>query len=212
MPHDYFLRIQNSIRREQSVVICMIAPQSMPGFLTYAAQNKGAEILYRSDAVTDEERRKFGVAYEYTWNHTTLRGLKVDPTITYLQVRYPHPDHLAKVAEIQKIFGDEVVQHLECLREGGKLTFAGLPIVRYSTPERLEEIVRIHEEIGCMIFNPHRYTLEEGGRQTVDDRQLRFKREADPKGLLNPGKMIAWDDPDWKYDRIYDYPGLQARS
>ena len=54
-----------------------------------------------------------------------------------------------------------------------------------------------------MIFNPHRYTLEEGGRQTVDDRQLAFKREADPKGLLNPGKMIAWDDPHWAYDRMY---------
>jgi hypothetical protein len=55
--------------------------------------------------------------------------------------------------------------------------------------------------MGCMIFNPHRYTLEEGGRQTVDDRQLAFKREADPKGLLNPGKMIAWDDPGLGYDR-----------
>jgi hypothetical protein len=62
--------------------------------------------------------------------------------------------------------------------------------------------------MGCMIFNPHRYTLEEGGRQTVDARQLAFKREADPEGLLNPGKMIAWDDPGWAYDRMYDWPGL----
>jgi hypothetical protein len=59
-----------------------------------------------------------------------------------------------------------------------------------------------------MIFNPHRYTLEEGGRQIVDERQLAFKREADPKGLLNPGKMIAWDRPDWTYDRMYSWPGL----
>jgi hypothetical protein len=32
----------------------------------------------------------------------------------------------------------------------------------------------------------------------VDQEQLDFKRKADPKGLLNPGKMAAWDDPDWK--------------
>jgi FAD/FMN-containing dehydrogenase len=70
--------------------------------------------------------------------------------------------------------------------------------------------VRIHEELGCMIFNPHRFTLEEGGRQTVDARQLAFKREADPQGLLNPGKMIAWDDPNWGYERIYSYPGMRA--
>jgi hypothetical protein len=31
----------------------------------------------------------------------------------------------------------------------------------------------------------------------VDARQLAFKKEADPLGLLNPGKMLAWDDPDW---------------
>jgi hypothetical protein len=29
----------------------------------------------------------------------------------------------------------------------------------------------------------------------TDEVQLAFKREADPQGLLNPGKMIAWDDP-----------------
>ena len=31
----------------------------------------------------------------------------------------------------------------------------------------------------------------------TDEVQLGFKREADPKGLLNPGKMIAWDNPDF---------------
>jgi hypothetical protein len=31
----------------------------------------------------------------------------------------------------------------------------------------------------------------------VDHDQLAFKREADPLGLLNPGKMLAWEDPDW---------------
>ena len=89
---------------------------------------------------------------------------------------------------------------------------AGLPIVKFTTEERLDEIVRIHEDLGCMVFNPHRYTLEEGGRQTVDDRQLAFKREADPKGLLNPGKMIAWDDPNWGYETMYAYPGIQAEE
>ena len=29
--------------------------------------------------------------------------------------------------------------------------------------------------------------------------QLAFKREADPQGLLNPGKMIAWEDPAYDY-------------
>ena len=137
-----------------------------------------------------------------------MRALRVDPAITYLQVRYRFPDYLELVRKVRETFGAEVLQHLEAIRENGKTIFAGLPLVRFTTEERLDEIVRIHEEFGCMIFNPHRYTLEEGGRQTVDRRQLDFKREADPKGLLNPGKMIAWDDPEWGFRKMYAYPGL----
>jgi hypothetical protein len=48
---------------------------------------------------------------EYTWNHTTLRALQVDPTVTYLQVRYGGPDPLAKVAKVRETFGAEVLQH-----------------------------------------------------------------------------------------------------
>jgi hypothetical protein len=92
--------------------------------------------------------------------------------------------------------------------EGGHVGFAGLTLVKFSTEERLDEIVKAHEDAGALIFNPHRYTLEEGGRQHADTRQLDFKREADPKGLLNPGKMITFDDPDWDYSRMYAYPEM----
>ncbi|GIX13759.1 MAG: FAD-linked oxidase [Paracoccaceae bacterium] len=207
IPERYFPRLKGMVRPGQSLVALMVAPHAMDAFLTFTARHAGAEIVYRSDRFTGE--RGPGKVFEYTWNHTTLRALKVDPTITYLQVRYGGPDPVAQVARIRQIFGEEVLQHLEVMREGGRCIFAGLPIVRFTTEARLEEIIRIHEAEGCMIFNPHRYTLEEGGRQSVDDRQLAFKREADPKGLLNPGKMISWDRPDWDYSRMYDYPGLR---
>jgi len=71
--------------------------------------------------------------------------------------------------------------------------------VRFTSEERLEEIIKVHEEMGAPIFNPHRFTLEEGGMKQTDEVQLAFKREADPKGLLNPGKMIAWEDPEYDY-------------
>ena len=32
-----------------------------------------------------------------------------------------------------------------------------------------------------------------------DPGQLAFKREADPAGILNPGKMIAWENPDFDF-------------
>lgn len=210
MAHKYFPRVAPHVTSETSIVALIVAPHSMDGFLTFTNRLKSARIIYQSD--DNDWRRGPGPVFEYGWNHTTLRALRVDPSITYLQVRYPYPDHLEKVAAVRKIFGEEVLQHLEVIRENGKVMFAGLPLVKFSTEERLDEIVRIHEELGCMIFNPHRYTLEEGGRQTVDARQLAFKREADPKGLLNPGKMIAWDDPHWDFKQMYAYPKLLKAS
>jgi hypothetical protein len=101
--------------------------------------------------------------------------------------------------------------HLEVMREGNGLSFAGLPIVEPMNKEELDQLVADHEAMECMIFNPHRYTLEEGGRQSTDKRQIDFKREADPKGLLNPGKMIAWDEPDFDYADMYSYKGMRPK-
>ncbi|TIS17034.1 MAG: FAD-binding oxidoreductase, partial [Mesorhizobium sp.] len=86
-----------------------------------------------------------------------------------------------------------------------------LPLVRFTTEERLDEIIRIHEDNGCWIFNPHRYTLEEGGMKQTDEVQLAFKRETDPQGLLNPGKMIAWENPgyDYRSGKPFLFKGLQ---
>ena len=206
--HDYFQRVKPYVEPGTNLVGLMIAPQSMDGFMTFLGRRPEAALIYRSD--DNDWARGPGPVFEYGWNHTTLRALKVDPSITYLQVRYGYPQHKALVERMRTEFSPEVLQHLEVLRENGKVMFAGLSLVKFTSEERLDEIIRIHEEAGAMIFNPHRYTLEEGGRQTVDDRQLKFKQEADPKGLLNPGKMIAWDDPEWGYDRMYAYPKLQA--
>ena len=206
--HSYFQRVAPHVSEGMHLVGLMVAPQSMDGFTTFTARRPEARVIYQS-GVSDWARDP-GPVFEYGWNHTTLRALKVDPSITYLQVRYGYPTHAEKVRAMRKALSPEVLQHLEVIREQGKVMFAGLSLVKFTTEERLDEIVRLHEEAGCMIFNPHRFTLEEGGRQTVDDRQLNFKREADPKGLLNPGKMIAWDDPAWKFDRIYEYRGRTA--
>jgi FAD/FMN-containing dehydrogenase len=211
VPHDYFLRHKKFLKPEHSVVLTMVAPHAIEPLMTLASENR-AEILFRSDTASAEEKKGLPPLFELTWNHTTLRGLRVDPTITYLQVLYPFPDHVEKVETMTRIFGDEVPGHLEFQRFDGNVCCSGLPIVRFTTEERLDEIVRIHEENGCPIFNPHRYTLEEGGMKRTDAVQLAFKREADPKGLLNPGKMIAWENPDydWKSDKVYLFPGLQA--
>lgn len=202
----YFQRVAPHMAEGQTLLALMVAPHAMPAFETFLARWQGFEVIHRSDRPSWP--REPGPVYEYAWNHTTLRALKVDPAITYLQCAFGTERPLELVEAVRARFSPEVLHHLEVTRAGGKVAIGGLSLVRFTSEARLDEIVREHEEMGVMIFNPHRYTLEEGGRQTVDERQLAFKREADPKGLLNPGKMIAWDRPDWAYDRMYAWPGL----
>jgi hypothetical protein len=91
------------------------------------------------------------------------------------------------------MFPDEVLPHLEFIRFRGRVTCSALPIVRYTTPERLDEIVALHETHGVTIANPHVFTLEDGTRyKRADADQLGFKAEVDPYGLLNPGKMRTY--------------------
>jgi FAD/FMN-containing dehydrogenase len=131
--------------------------------------------------------------YEHTWNHCTLQMFKADRDITYLQALYPHDRVVESAAEIGAKFGDEVMQHLEFIRINGLMTASGIPVIRYSTPERLYEIMAAYEACGIMIANPHVLTLEDGSRyKRVDADQLEFKHEVDPLGLLNPGKMRSF--------------------
>jgi len=205
--HAYFPRVQKHVEADDHLVGISVAPHSFDGFMTWMHRNPDLKLIFRSD--NHDWDPAPGPVFEYGWNHTTLRAIQVDPTITYLQVRYAYPDHYRLVNEMRRAFPDELIQHLEAIRmEGGKIGFAGLTLVKFTTEERLDEIVRTHEKAGALIFNPHRYTLEEGGRQHTDPTQLQFKKEADPKGLLNPGKMIAWDNPDWDYADMYSYAGM----
>jgi FAD/FMN-containing dehydrogenase len=213
-PHDYFLRHRALITPGDSVVILMIAPHALDAFEAFTRPYKDARILLDSSKASPETLAGLPPNYELTWNHTTLRALRVDPRITYLQVRYPNEGALGLIKRIHERYGDEVRGHLELIRFNGRIGFAGLPLVRFTTEARLDDIIAEHEAMGAMIFNPHRYTLEEGGMKQTDAIQLAFKRETDPRGLLNPGKMIAWENPDFDFSarRNFLFPGLEARA
>ena len=57
--------------------------------------------------------------------------MRIDPTITYLQVRYGYPNHFELISKVRKEFGEEVLQHLEVIRgkrQGHVCRFADCPI------------------------------------------------------------------------------------
>ena len=70
----------------------------------------------------------------------------------------------------------------------------GLPLVKWTSKERLDELIAGYNSMGAPIFNPHTFVLEDGGMKQTDQVQLDFKTQNDPEGLLNPGKMRAWEE------------------
>jgi FAD/FMN-containing dehydrogenase len=208
LPHDAFTAFQPAFRREQSLVILMAAPSALQA-VQAMAHRAGGEVVYRADQVSPGVRANLPPVVELGWNHTTLRALRLDRRITYLQTRYPD---LPALERVRARLGDELPMHVELMRSNGAPSMGGLPLVRFTTEQRLQEIMQIHEDEGCAVFNPHVYTLEEGGWRRPDPLLLDFKRQADPLGLLNPGKMVAWERPDFDFGsgRSFVFPGLRG--
>lgn len=186
---SYFAALRSSIPENAHCALIMVAETCMEP-LGDLVREYGGSLCYQKTA---QEASKGIALAEYTWNHTTLHARSVDPTLTYLQTLFPADKEMKLVEHMYHHFGDEVMMHLEFLRFGGQAVPAALQVVRYTTPERLQAIIDYHEDNGAMIFNPHTYILEDGGRKQVDMAQLRFKEMVDPYGLLNPGKMRAWE-------------------
>jgi FAD/FMN-containing dehydrogenase len=176
----------------KSVVIAMIARQSLVAWDDMLRAAGGVELL-RQDAAQAETTPGMTPLYEYTWNHTTLHMLRRDKGVTYLQCLFPADRALELVAKMTADLKGELMQHLEFQRVGGRITCSALPVIRFSTPERLAEIVAHHEANGVLIANPHYYTLEDGaGHKRVGDSQPAMKARMDPHNLLNPGKMRSY--------------------
>ncbi len=185
---SYFAAFKEIIPSGKHCALVIVAEPSLEPFQDLVQEFNG-KICHQKSA---QEANKGTTIIEYTWNHTTLHARSCDPALTYLQTLFPVDKNLKFLEHCYEYFGDEVMLHLEFLRSQGQTAAAALQIVRFTTEERLNEIIRYHEDNGALIFNPHTYILEDGGMKTINLEQLQFKQQVDPNGLLNPGKMRAW--------------------
>ena len=64
---------------------------------------------------------------------------------------------------------------LEFFGVNAAVVTGALQLVRYTTEERLNEIICYYEEQGVSIANPQTYIIEDGSRKIIDPEQLKFK-------------------------------------
>jgi FAD/FMN-containing dehydrogenase len=181
---SFFKPLEKVLARNKSVVFTEVADGSLPK-LTELAAACGGDIGH---VIAPELYRKTIGLSDFTWNHTTLWALKADSAYTYLQACFAPGRYLEQLRTLKKMFGDELLMHVEWVRGGGQLLPNALPVVRYTTEERLYHIIDTCRAIGVEIYDPHTWLLDNGGRGAVASMQAR-KKLNDPLGLLNPGKI-----------------------
>lgn len=186
---SFFTPARQSTAEGKALIFFMIADQQCKE-LEAAAGRQGGKVTYSG--------RYFGLRTrpllsDYTWNHTTLWAMRADDAYTYLQCAFEPAIVREQMRQLKERFANEFLLHMEFWKSGdGRMIPGAIPVVYYTTEKRLNEMISFCRDIGVFVANPHVNNVEGGGRYRADNVQLLAKQRYDPKGLLNPGKMITF--------------------
>ncbi len=182
---SWFAPLQKWVPNGQALSFFEIADDQLER-LTHSVVPGGGEVVFVSPY---SEVRRGPQLSDFTWNHTTLWALKADPSLTYLQCGLDPNRAREQMRQLKQRFGSDFLMHVEIVKWDGIVTPGSLPVIRYTTDERLQEMIAFCGQIGVSVANPHVNFLEGSGRWRPDDEKLVAKQQYDPNGLLNPGKM-----------------------
>jgi FAD/FMN-containing dehydrogenase len=189
-PISSFFAPVKKLAPEGKALIFVMISEHQQTTLESTARASGATVTFSQPYVG---LRTSPLLSDYTWNHTTLWAMKSDPAYTYLQCGFHPAEARSQFARLKQRFHDEFLLHIEFMKNGQGVVFPGaIPVVRFTTEERLNELIEYCREIGVSVANPHVNNVEGGGRYRADNLQLMAKYKYDPKGLLNPGKMATF--------------------
>ena len=187
----YFPRLKGHIRDNATLLASYVPRADVDAFRALVDAHGGQTEQALSDA--DRQAKAIPHVFEFCYNHTTLQVLKSDRSATYQQIGVPDPADVDAIARLRAELGEEVWTHHEFSRLDGKIAVIDLPIIWFTSPERLEEINETYRRHGFAVYDAHSSKVERGGLHNADYRHLAWKKRLDPKGLLNSAKSVAWE-------------------
>jgi FAD/FMN-containing dehydrogenase len=187
---SFFLPIKALAGEGRSLIFILIATEHLDKLESAVGDASGA-ITLSGEYVGLQSRPLLS---DFTWNHTTLWAIKKDEAYTYLQCSFDPKSVRDQMKALKKRFGSEILFHMEFTKNGdGNVIPGAIPLVHFTSEERLQEMIDYCRELGVFVANPHVNNVEGGGRYRADNIQLLAKHRNDPNGLLNPGKMITFE-------------------
>ena len=186
---SFFTPVKQVVAADKTLVLIMIASEQLDTLRAQAEAAKG-QVTFTGAYVGP---RTQPLLSDYTWNHTTLWAMKADPAWTYIQAGFSPTNCMEQFRLLRERYGKEILFHIEFMKNGqGVIVPGAIPLVYFTGEERLNELIAYCREIEVFVANPHVNYLEDGGRFRADNIQLKAKQKYDPRGLLNPGKMISF--------------------
>ena len=99
--------------------------------------------------------------------------MKADDAYTYLQCGFDPVTVREQFRQLKQRFGKEILFHMEFMKNGaGQVIPGAIPVVYFTSEERLNEMIDFCREIGVFVANPHVNNVEGGGRYRADNVQL----------------------------------------
>jgi hypothetical protein len=189
-PIPSFFGPVKQLAREGETSIFFLIAESQRAALEAVAVKAGATVTFSQPYAGLKSQPLLS---DYTWNHTTLWAMKADPAYTYLQCGFS-PDRVREqFALLKGKYGADFLLHIEWMKNGEGVMIPGsIPVVRFTTEERLNEMIDLCRANGVFVANPHVNNVEGGGRYREDNVQLQAKYKYDACGLMNPGKMASF--------------------
>ncbi len=97
---------------------------------------------------------------------------------------------------LRQRYGLNFLLHIEFMKVGGRVIPASIPVVRFTTEQRLNDMIAYCREIGVSVSNPHTCMVDAGAPMDPSDPKIAAKHNYDPRSLLNPGKINGYPLPD----------------
>ncbi len=136
------------------------------------------------------------------YGHRMLWVKKIAPDGAFLHCYFDPDRVLEQLSAVKERFGESVLVELKYIRSRWLRSLRGIagdgvlpaPVLTLvpGNPEQLAQVMAACDEIGITYQNPHTFSLEETGLFPHPEELLAFKHVADPKGLLNPGKLASF--------------------
>ena len=177
--------LKGVVPQEHSMVICFIGAPSWASFRAMVDEFGG---LVVADHGLDET--PFGAPlHEFCYGHGLRQIQKTVPTFTGLQGMFRGPAMFESIAAVRAKVSREEPFRLELFWSDGEVVAMGSPQIAFRDPQQMADLVALVQDSGGVVANSHTTGVREVGIKRITSRDVAFKRDMDPYGLLNPGKL-----------------------